>query len=452
MLGIVNHLFRPAALPIGIDFGTETLRLAQVSCGTGGEYRVVAAASLDVPTTARNDPQQRLQFFVASLKDLLASGGFRGRRAVLGLPSSALSMVHLRLPRMEEKALCKAVPFEARGKLPYDPSHAVIRYLVAGEVYHGQDPKIETIVMASPRAAVEALLNAAGKAKLDVVGMNTEPLAMLDCMLRLSRRKEDHETTVLYVDIGAGGSRAVIARGTKVLFARGIGIGGDHFTRAVAQKAGCSFEEARLLRLRTAETAQTLAGGGVSALASEAAATASSVAGPTDGRVEASTDHSFALLGAAMARSRGEGPLNAAGASAVGVQASASVRASPSTASGSQPADSAGNPTLSVVEQAVREPLERLVEELDLCRRYHEATFPSLPVDKLMFIGGEAKQKGLCAHIARELGLAASVGDPVARMAKDFEFPPESGIDRRGPQPDWTVAIGLSMGSVVQTA
>ncbi|MFN4242921.1 MAG: pilus assembly protein PilM [Tepidisphaerales bacterium] len=435
MLGIVNNLFRPAALPIGIDFGTETLRLAQVSCGAGGEYRVVAAASLDVPTTARNDPQQRLQFFVSSLKDLLASGGFRGRKAVLGLPSSALSMVHLRLPRMDEKALAKAVPFEARGKLPYDPSHAVIRYLVAGEVYHGQDPKIETIVMASPRAAVEALLNAAGKAKLDVVGMNTEPLAMLDCMLRLSRRKEDHETTVLYVDIGAGGSRAVIARGTKVLFARGIGIGGDHFTRAVAQKAGCSFEEARLLRLRTAETPQTLAG--VSGAAHEAAPVASGADGPTAGREDASPDHSFALLGAAMARSRGDGTSHGARASAISSPASTGP---------------AGDASLSVVEQAVREPLERLVEELDLCRRYHEATFPSLPVDKLMFIGGEARQKGLCAHVARELGLAACVGDPVARMARDFEFPPESGIDRRGPQPDWTVAIGLSMGSVVQTA
>lgn len=469
MLGIVNQLFRPAAGPIGVDFGTETLRLAQVSCG-GGEYRVVAAASLDVPTPIRNDPQQRLQFLVTSLRELLGTGGFRGRRAVLGLPSSALSMVHLRLPRMDEKALAKAVPFEARGKLPYDPSHAVIRYLVAGEVYHGQDPKLETIVMASPKAAVEALLAAAARAKLDVVGMNTEPLAMLDCMLRLSRRREDHESTVLYVDVGAAGSRAVIARGSKVLFARAIAVGGEHFTRAVAQRAGVSFEEARLLRLRSAETAQPLAASPSAPGSERAAGTRTGRAGDRAGTTppadDGGTDNRFALLGAAMARGS-----NADAASGSPPPASRSLTGEEGTRSSAvsgacrpcpagvtsgdpssrSPATTAVAPPLTLVEEAVGEPLGRLVEELDLCRRYHEATFPSLPVDRLMFIGGEAKQKGLCAQIAREMGLPASVGDPVARMAKDFEFPPESGIDRRGPQPDWTVAIGLSMGSAVQT-
>lgn len=423
MLGIVQNFLRTNAHPIGVDFGTETLRLAQVSCAQGEAVRIVAAASLDVPTTARNDPQQRIQFLISALKELIPSGGFKGKQAVLGLPSSALSMLHLRLPPMDEKAMQKAVAFEARGKLPYDPSHAVIRHLVAGEVYHGQDQKVETILMASPRAAVEALLAAAGKAKLNVVGLNTEPLALLDCMLKLSRRKEDLESTVLYVDIGASGSRAVIARGSKVLFARSIGVGGDHFTRAVAQKASLSFEDARLLRLRMAEATQPMA-------AAESPA-ARRVAAEPD--ASDSPDHAFALLGAAMAKK----------------QAGGTSLAQPPVA-----AASTHGPTgdLALVEEAVREPLSRLIEELDMCRRYHEATFPAAPVDKLMFVGGEAKQKGLCAHIARELGLAASVGDPVARMAKDFEFPPDSGIDRRGPQPDWAVAIGLSMGPVVRAA
>lgn len=426
MLGIVQNFLRTHASPIGVDFGTETLRLAQVSCAPGEETRIVAAASLDVPTTARNDPQQRIQFLISALKELVPAGGFKGKQAVLGLPSSALSMLHLRLPPMDEKAMQKAVAFEARGKLPYDPSHAVIRHLVAGEVYHGQDQKVETILMASPRAAVEALLAAAGKAKLNVVGLNTEPLALLDCMLKLSRRKEDLESTVLYVDIGASGSRALIARGSKVLFARSIGVGGDHFTRAVAQRASLSFEDAKLLRLRMAEATQPMA----AAHATESPAARRAAVEPEAGD---SPDHSFALLGAAMAKKK-------AGGTALAQPPVAA--ASPHTATGE----------LALVEEAVREPLGRLIEELDMCRRYHEATFPAAPVDKLIFVGGEAKQKGLCAHVARELGLAASVGDPVARMAKDFEFPPDSGIDRRGPQPDWAVAIGLSMGPVVKAA
>jgi Tfp pilus assembly PilM family ATPase len=99
-----------------------------------------------------------------------------------------------------------------------------------------------------------------------------------------------------------------------------------------------------------------------------------------------------------------------------------------------------------LVEQACREPLHRLIEEVELCRRYYEMTFQGRPVNRLIFVGGEARQKSLCQHLARSLGLAAQVGDPMLRLAKASDLGIESGIDRRQPQPGWAVAIGLSMG------
>jgi Tfp pilus assembly PilM family ATPase len=67
-------------------------------------------------------------------------------------------------------------------------------------------------------------------------------------------------------------------------------------------------------------------------------------------------------------------------------------------------------------------------------------------VQRLIFVGGEANQRSLCQHIARELGVAAQVGDPLVRMGKSSDVGIESGIDRRAPQPAWSIAIGLSMG------
>ena len=104
------------------------------------------------------------------------------------------------------------------------------------------------------------------------------------------------------------------------------------------------------------------------------------------------------------------------------------------------------------VAQACREPLSKLIEELALCRRYHEATFPSLPVDRLVFVGGEARHRGLCQEIAQGMDLAAQVGDPLIRMGRVSEVGIESGLDRRLPQPDWAVAIGSSMGPVAVVA
>ena len=97
------------------------------------------------------------------------------------------------------------------------------------------------------------------------------------------------------------------------------------------------------------------------------------------------------------------------------------------------------------LEFAVREPLSNLIEELSRSRQYHETAFPQHPVQRLIFVGGEAANPALCRTIARALSLPAHMGDPLVRMGRTTQVGIESGIDRRQPQPVWAVAIGLSM-------
>lgn len=371
MLSFVQSWFAPRANPIGVDFGSDCLRLAQVQ-NVGGEYRLVAAASADVPSHVRHSLQARLTFFVESVRDLLAQGQFHSRQAVLSLPASCMYIQHLRMAKMDEAETKKALPWEARGKLPIDPSAALIRHVIAGEVYQDTEPKHEVIVIAAAREIVNQFLAAAAKARLDVVGMNVEPKAIVDCFSHIYRRKGDEESTCCFLDMGWCGSRAVIANGQQIFFARTIPIGGEHFTKAVAQALNISAEEAKLLRIRLC--------------------------------------HEQSGVDLAVAEGASQ------------------------------------DPRASAVEQACCQPLAKLIEELDLCRRYHESTFPSKPVDRLIFVGGEASHRWMCQQIAKELGLAAQVGDPLSRMARTCDLGIASGIDRRHPQPAWAVAIGLSLG------
>jgi len=419
MLGLLNNWFGSSANPIGVDFGSDCLKLAQVQW-TGSEHKLVAAASADVPPHVRHDPAARLSFFAQTTRDLLAQGKFRGRQAVLALPAASMFILHLRMARMDDDGIKKALPWEARGKLPIDPSHAILRHLVAGEIYQDQEPRSEVIVMAAARDLVKQLLDAAGRAKLDVIGMTVEPTATVHCFGHVYRRKTDEDVTNLFVDIGASGTRAVIARGQSILFARAIPVGGDHFARAVAGAMKIGLDEARLLRLRVAASRPQPT---ERREKQEVAAPAEAASGE------------FAILGAAMraAERRGTAPAEAA---------PCPPQAAPT------PKDDPDRQAQQV-EEACREPLAKLVEELELCRRYYESTFSSRPVDRLIFVGGEARQRTLCQSIAQQLGLAAQVGDPLVRMSRTSEVGIESGIDRRQPQPAWTVAIGLSMGPVL---
>jgi type IV pilus assembly protein PilM len=321
---------------------------------------------------------------------------------VIALPASSVYIQHMRVPKMDEEAIKKALPWEARGKIPIDPAYAVLRHSIAGEVYQDQEPKYEVIVMAASRDLVNQFINMAAKSKLDLVGMNVEPKATVDCFSRIYRRKNDAETTNFFVDVGYSGSRAFIARGSRIMFARSIPIGGEHLTRAVTQALGITFDEAKLLRLNVCNALT-----------------------PPQAAKPAAAETPEPAYPASPGDRRSLNPVMEPAAADTDTQTKARE-----------------------VEQACREPLGRLVSELELCRRYYEATFPSHPVDRLVFLGGEAKHRNLCQFVAQEMSLAAQVGDPIVKLSKTSTIPPESGIDRSQPQPNWAVAIGLSMGAV----
>ena len=424
MLNFVKKTFAgvmgSTGCPIGVDFGSDSLKIAQIAW-EGNEPRLIAAASAEVPSHVRHNTAARMAFFAETARDLLSTGGFRGRRAILALPAASMLIQHLRLAKMDEETLKKALPWEARGKLPIDPSQALMRHLIAGEIYHDSEPKNEIILMAAARDLVKQLLDAASKAKLDVIGMGVEPSAIVDCFGHIYLRKEDQTSVNCFVDIGCASSRAVISQGSKIMFARSIKIGGEHLTRAVAAALKISVDDAKMLRLKLcyqqpglddAHRKEEL----VDRQETEQSATATRVnrnaAFRSDG--DSSDDGTVATLSPAEATKK------------------------------SLPVDPKAQHTL--VFDACREPLNQLAGELDLCRRYYESAFPNKPVDRLIFIGGEARHRSLCQHIACELSLAAQVGDPLIRMAHTTKVGIESGIDRRQAQPGWAVAIGLSLG------
>jgi type IV pilus assembly protein PilM len=431
----LSGMFSQKANPIGVDFGSDSLKMAQVEW-ENGEPQLIAAASAEVPGHVRHNAGARLNFFAEAARELLTSGKFKGRQAILALPAASMFIQHLRLAKMDDELLKKALPWEARGKLPIDPSHALMRHVVAGEIYQDQEPKAEVILMAAARELVNQLLTAATKAKLDIIGMGVEPSALVDCFGHIYRRQEDRTAVSCFVDIGCASSRAVIAQGAQLLFARSMKIGGEHLTRAVASNLKMNMDDARMLRLKLCYQQPAVEDAHrKQEVDDEDAAPAGAEAVAVEAPM---VNRGAKLRGPAEAEESGGG----GGRIATAVSAQPERRGAP--VAPRLPSD----PRLqqAMVDEACREPLNQLAAELDLCRRYYESTFPNKPVDRLVFVGGEARHRTLCQHVAREMSLAAQVGDPLVRMGRTTNVGIDSGLDRRQAQPGWAVAIGLSLG------
>jgi type IV pilus assembly protein PilM len=389
---MVLSWFAGRVSPIAVDIGTDTLKLLQVE-PKENQHRLVAAASETIPEEVRGKSADRDAFVADALKRLLADG-FKGRQVVTCLPSSHMAVQHIRVGKMSTEELAKALPFEAAGKLPFDPHRAVLRHTVAGEVYQHQETKQEIILMAAPRDAVDRHLALLSRAKLEVVGIHVEPTALIECFAHLSRRKGDENISTLFIDMGAAATHVVIAHGKNLAFAKHISVGGDTFNRRVAEAMKLDIAAARELRVRAGQNTQAA-------------------------RLPAGV---LAISGAAEGHPLGR-------------------------------TDAGGAPDAEAIEKIARalaDPLEHLITELRLCIRYYESIYPARTdggapaINRVIFVGGESRYVALCQNVAQKLGLPATLGDPLARLVKDSTT--KSTVDLRQPQPGWAIAAGLAVG------
>ncbi len=354
-------IVRTKSLPIGVDMGTSTLKMVQLYMDAKVPTLLAAGSAL-IPADCRDDFMKRLDFTMRSIRQILKDSAFQGRQSILSLPAEATFVHHVKIPRNTPVTIAQAVANELRGKLPYPPEKAVIRHIVAGEVPGEGEVKREVIAICAERKQLEAYLEMALKAKLDVIGVNVEPCAIVECFSRLFRRDSDTSRAILFVDIGWRSTQVVVSHGSRIVFARNLKRGGQEFDNVTAEGMGISLDEVRDLRRQACHQ---------------------------DGKID-KADELYACL----------------------------------------------DPVLDCMS-----------EELTQCLRYYESVFRRRDVERVIFVGGQACDKRLCQTLAKRLNLPAQIGDPMVGIKPSTNPGSATPVDCSRPQPNWAVAIGLSLGA-----
>ncbi|MCC6675972.1 MAG: pilus assembly protein PilM [Phycisphaerales bacterium] len=411
--GLLNqaNALNPVSPPIAIDFGVSALKVLQVAAGE--PPGLVAAACLDTPDNLMQDHQARLAMQMEALPKLVRHGGFKGKRAVCAIPTPMAFCKHIQIQRPEGASTLGMAQGALAGQLGCDPSALVLRHFEIGPAAGGRQ---EVICLATSRDLVGRLMHAIRAAKLEPVGIHSEFVATLRAFDYITKRADDQRLATLFLDLGMTSTKAMIAHGRDLVFARVIEVGGRSFDQCVAAQQGASIDEARRRRL------------GLASL------TRAEIAKP-----EPIT--SGVALDPVM---RGEGPVSLTG-EAKG-RANVALERRSGEAVPTLTADLRKDEPAEVAPEGVdlSEPLEILTDEISHCLRYHDSLFPGKKIDRAVFVGGESRQRGLCQHIAKVLRLPAQIADPMARVARTGSEP-TAGIDLREPQPGWAVALGLCL-------
>lgn len=238
--------------PIGLDVGHSSIKMIQLATN-GGQISVVAADKVRIDPGINGDGQQRRDFVVSAIKQMLERGSFRGRDVVSSLPSERLKITSLRLAEADSAEIEQSMKKEASQRFGMDPDKDVVNYMLAGSVKQGDEVKNEMILFAADDETIKSHIEMLEEVQLRPVAIDTVPCALFRSFERTLRRQEDREHTVVFVDVGSRFTTVVFGRGGEISFVKQIPIGGEKFNREIAAKLAVSVKEAETLRkaLRT---------------------------------------------------------------------------------------------------------------------------------------------------------------------------------------------------------
>ncbi|MFG0328722.1 MAG: pilus assembly protein PilM [Phycisphaerales bacterium] len=405
--------------PIAIDFGYSEVKALQLV--PGEKPTVGAAARIEIPEAARQDSIARWDFLNDRLPRALREARFRGKLAVCSIPAWQTFTQHMQVGKGDASAIEAQLLDQLQNMIACDPDSVLIRHLEICDLFRAGEALTEVVCFAVNREVVMKQLDLLGRCKLDIGGLHAEPIAMARAFDHLYRREGDDRITTLYLDLGANGAKAVIAHGREIRFVKSIPVGGRHFDQRIGDSLKISVEEARAARFERAKPP------------AESNATPVSATGVVAGAAAA------AGSSAGVRTTEASAPVMTADERRVGQLPSDFRPLSADGGGDSIDADAAND--ADTIHSAISGLVEQLVDETRMCLRYHESLFPDRPVDRVILMGGEARDAEMAREVAEAVGAPAFVADPLRPSLA--EPPSLVGLDRVEGQPGWCVTRGL---------
>ena len=166
-----------------------------------------------------------------------------------GSATSGWSCARSRLPLLPEKELRASLGFQVQEFIPMAVDEAVLDYDPIGEFEQDDRTMLRMLLVAAQRSMVETVVAAATGAKLEPVGLDLVPFALVRSVgtTGVGMDLEDDGDEAV-IDIGAHVTNIVVhARGT-VRFVRILPSGGRDVTLAIARGIGVEDEVAERLK------------------------------------------------------------------------------------------------------------------------------------------------------------------------------------------------------------
>ena len=237
---------------LGVDIGSRKIKIAEIR-NQGREAVVSALGMIDTPEGAVDHTGVYNSDAVgAALKQVIGESGASVTHVVVSIAGQASVLVRtLEVPKMNPAELKEHMQWEINRNIPFSESTVVSDFRPLGD----DDPNSQNmdVVMAiSPQSAVDTIIACVKKAGRQMAAIDVEPLGLARS-LKMSHEDDYDSETVCVVDVGHKTTSINIYKGSKLLMPRQVPIGGEMFTKAIADSSGVSMDEAERQKVEQAD-------------------------------------------------------------------------------------------------------------------------------------------------------------------------------------------------------
>jgi type IV pilus assembly protein PilM len=233
---------------IGLDIGSTAVRAAELT--EGDRPSVIRAAQVPLaPGAVENGEVRDVEAVAEALRELWTRGGFKSRKVYMGVGNQRVVVREIALPTMPEKELRQSLGFQVQEFIPMPVDEAVLDFHVIEETEIEGRQMLRLLLVAAQKAMVDTLIAAVTSAKLEPMGLDLVPFALVRAVgvVGAGMELEDRGGEAI-VDVGAHVTNIVVHAAGETRFVRILPSGGRDVTNAIARALSIDDEVAERLK------------------------------------------------------------------------------------------------------------------------------------------------------------------------------------------------------------
>ncbi len=225
-------------MSVGLDIGSKTIKVVELS-KEGNTWKLRASGIVGYAGNSIDKIQDEKEYVGLSdtLRKFFKEVKVSSKEVSIALPEQLVFTRTIKFPPLSDNEIDSAVKWEAEQYIPIPLSEAIVQHQLVERRENATPPEVIVLLVAAPRALVEKYVKVAQMANLNVMGVETELMALV-------RALAPGNQTVLIADFGARSTDIAIAKNAQLVFSRSIPTAGEAFTRAVAQNLGIEYQQA----------------------------------------------------------------------------------------------------------------------------------------------------------------------------------------------------------------